>query len=1004
MKKKKIGLLATLAITCVACLGASAGLWIHNVRAEETAEPVLVGGEIQEEYLLGDYLLIPDSQISFDGKTEDAKVVVTKPNGEVVQSTNVHLEQGGVYTIEYRAVIDGQLQRVYKEFTVQTPMFSGDSRNTFGVYGEDTSSCQTGVKGVNVSLAEGDVLHYNDVIDLNESGGHFLEFFLLPEEGPGTIDVRKLIITLTDAHDPSISLTTIAQCYRGSAADGSNWFFDYTYMLAGGQNQIPSGVENSKLHVGNEWGAPSYFSFYGQHGDNPVLGSETLKLVYNKEANAVIANGLKVVTLDDMNCFDQAWNGFTTGEVRLSIQGDGFSRPIAKMMITKIGENNLNQTLLKDDVAPEITIDYNGYDAENLPTAGKGFAYPVFSATARDKMSGSAPVQTTVYYNYESSQRYQVDVVDGMFKTDRTGYYTIEYLAEDAYNNLAKKTVKIECKETSPELSIEAIGEYVTSGATGEMIFPAEIAYNGGTGIVNTYATVKLGDGEEVPMDEGFRPEYEGSYTVTLYAVDMLGKVATAEYDLEVVLNEIPVFLDEVVLPRYFLAGYNYTLPSLGAYDYSNGKAYLSTTISVEDGDGIRELDGNVGCFVPDEEGYATIMYTAYGEMGEGTKEYKVPVIDAWVDQIEQTLDISKYFYGENITAVANDNDVSVTSTVDTEYSFVNPAIAHKFELQFTITENEFSCVQLIFTDAEDASIGFTVEIDKSADETVNSLLRINGVETRYNMAAGFYDGNGIYFYYDNVSKMLQDNAGLKQPIKNADGSMFEGFPSHKFYVTAKIIGVTGNATLAWTNFGGQVLNNAETDEIDPSILVVKDYKSSYSYQEVCEIYPAVVADILSPETVNSLTVYDPNGEIVTDLNGLALENVPYDQSYFVKLNYYGSYSVAYSAVDKSGITRDYYIALYVTDNVAPKIALEGEMQTEVQQGDTINVVKAIAMDNLDGEVTLYTYVYTPEGVTMKVENGGSFVAMYKGVYEIRYMSIDSFGNLQLTTYEVTVK
>ena len=1005
MKKKRIGLLATLAVSFVACLGASAGLWMHNVRAQE-ADPTLVGGEIEEEYLLGDSLTIPEAQISYDGKTEDAKIIVTKPDGEVVQTTNVLLEQGGVYTIEYRAVIDGELKSVEKEFIVQTPMFSGGSKNTFGVYGEDTSSCQTGIKGVNVSLAEGDVLAYNDIIDLRESNGSFLELFLLPKEGAGTIDLRKLVITLTDIYDPSITLTTIVQCYRGSATanDPNPWFFDHSYALAGGQNQIPSGIEGSKVHVGNEWGAPVPYSFYGKRSGSVILGTETLQLSYSASENAVYANGVKIITLDDLNYFEQAWNGFTTGEVRMSIQGEGYSSPIAQMLITKIGANNLNKTLLHDNEGPAINVDYNGYDEASLPTAGKGLSYPVFDATARDRMSGEASVLTTVWYSYESSNRFQVDITDGRFKTDRTGVYTIEYLAEDAYRNVSKKTIKIECKESTPDLTAEAKGEYATDGATGELIFPADIAYEGGTGLVTTYATAKLDDGEEIRIDEGFRPENAGTYIVTLYAVDMLGKTATVEYELEVEVNDVPVFLDDVVLPRYFLVGYDYTLPNLYAYDYSNGKSQVLATISVDDGDGIRELSDGVGTFMPDDDGYATIIYTAYGEMGEGTKEYMVPVVNTWVDQMERTLDISQYFYGENIKKTVNDTNISITSTVDTEYTFVNPVLAHKFDLQFSITENEFSCVQLVFADAEDASKFFTIEIEKSSDPTTNAPLKINGVETRYNLGAGFYDGKSVYFYYDEVNNLLYDDSLLKTAVKNADGSVFEGFPSHKIYVTARIIGVKGNATLAWTSFGGQVMDSTDFDSINPALTLTNDYAASYDYQSVCEIYPAVTADILSAETYNVMTVYDPNGDVVTDVNGVLLEDVSFTQSYFINCNYYGSYSVVYSSTDIAGNEQRFYYAVYVKDNTAPKIVLEGEMQTEVQQGQTIKVVKALAVDNLDGELPLYTYVYTPEGITMKVENGGSFVAMYKGVYEIRYMAIDAFGNLQLATYKVTVR
>ena len=1002
MKNKKIRVLVGLAVTFLASICASIGVWVFGVGAQDTAEPVLVGGEIEQEYLIGEYLTVPSAQITCGGKTLDAKIIVRKPDGELVQSTNVHLLQGGIYSIEYRAVFDGELKRVEKSFTVQTPLFSAQSNNSSAVFGDDDSQYQTGVKGVNLKMAEGDILTYNDVIDLNESDGDFLEFFLPPADGAGTSDLRKIIVTLTDVYDPNVALTVIMQCPSPSAS-GDLWYYDYTYVLAGGQNQTPTGFEvgTGKTHVGNDWGAPIRFSFYGMHGSNVVVGEETLKLTYDKATNAVYANGTKVIGLDDLNSFENAWNGFTTGEVRMTITGDKYNRPLANLLITRIGVNNLNQEILADVEAPEITVNYGEYDGADLPVAGKGYTYPVFDATAMDTAFGAVPVKTTVYYNYESNQRYQIAVEDGRFKTARAGYYTIEYLATDGYLNVGKKTVVVECKEAVPEISVEPFGEYATTGKTGELIFPADISYVGGTGEAETYATAKLADGEENLIEDGFRPEYAGTYTVTLYAKDMIGKRATSSYTVEVVANDVPVFLDEVVMPKYFLSGYNYKLPSLSAYDYSSGKEQITTTITVKDGGEERELADAVGKFVADDNGYATIVYNAVGKQGNAQKEYKVPVVNTWVT--DETIDMSKYFYGEKITSVAEVDRIKVSSTEETEYNFITPVIAHKFETQFAITQNEFACLQLVFTDAEDENVYFTVEIEKSSDPAESSLLKINGIATRIRPDADFYNGKTFSFYYDDVNKILQDDGLLKQTVKFADGSVFGGFPSGKLYVTAKVIDVEGTAEIAWKNIGGQILCDTDADTIKPSLTISNDYKASYSLGELCEIYSAISADVLSPETYDSLIVYDPNGNVVVDMDGVELSGVPFDKSYFIELDYYGSYSVVYSSKDAAGREQTYYYAVYVADYIAPIISLQGETQTEVKLGKKINILKGIAEDNLDGEVPVYVYLVDPSGIIVKVENGGNYVATKKGVYEVRYMSIDSFGNLTIYTYQVTV-
>lgn len=1002
MKNKKTSLLFALAATFVLSICASVGGLSKGAGAQEAlGEAVLIGGAIEEEYLLGEYLNVPSAKLTCGNETKDARVIVKKPNGELVQTTNVALLEGGIYTVEYRAVFGGKVKTVEKNFTVQTPVFLVQSKNSSAVYGEDSSQYQTGIKGVNVDLAEGDILTYNDVIDLKASEGDFLEFILPPTDGPATNDLRKLVVTLTDFHDPSISLTVVVQCAKSEGED--KWYYDYTYVQAGGQNQTPAGFEagTGKTHVGNEWGAPTRFSFYGMHGSNVSVGTEKLKLTYSEKDNTVYANGMKVIRLDDLNTFEEAWKGFTTGEVKMTIKGDKYSRPCARLLITRIGINNLNQTILVDEKAPEINVDYAGYSEDTLPSACKGYSYPVFNAKGMDNAAGAVPVKTTVYYGYNSEQRFQVEVVDGKFKTDRLGYYTIEYSAVDNYGNVGKKAVTIECTADSADITVAPQGVYTTTVKTGELLFPADIAYEGGTGIATTWATVKTPDGTEISLKNGYRPEEAATHTVILYVTDILGKTATYTYDVEVTVNTKPVFLDDVVLPKFFLSGYNYTLPTLSAYDYSSGVKEIATTISVKDGAGERVLKDGVGNFTADENGYATISYNAIGSKGLTQKQYQVPVVATGME--EDSLDMTTYFYGENLTKVATNNSIKIGSTTSTEYHFINPVIAHKFNMQFSITGNAFECLQLIFTDSKDATRQFTVEIEKSSNPDENALLKINGIATRERPSAGFYGNSLFSFSYDELGKTIQEGALLKQAIKNADGSLFEGFSSDLMYVSVRMIGVEGTAELEWKNFGGQTLSKMDMDMIKPLIALSQDYQSSYEYKSVCEIYPAISVDVLCPETINSLTVYDPNGDIVKDINGMLLSGVSFAQSYFVQLDYYGSYSVVYTAKDLSGRTQTYYAALFVADNEEPIISLQGEVKSQIKLGEKIKIVSAFAVDNVDENVAVYTYLVDPDGIITSVENGGSVVATKKGVYQIRYMSIDSFGNYKLFTVQVTV-
>ena len=601
-----------------------------------------------------------------------------------------------------------------------------------------------------------------------------------------------------------------------------------------------------------------------------------------------------------------------------------------------------------------------------------------------------------------------MDIKDGRFETDTIGYYTIEYLAYDGFKNESKKLVTVYCGATTPELTVEPVGEYMTSGGTGALIFPAEMKYSGGTGAVTTYAVAKLQSGAELVIDEGFRPEEEAVYKVTLYAVDMLGKTATFEYDLTITINSEPVFIDAPILPRFFLEGFNYTLPIIPAYDYSSGteREQLETTIAIKDGkDGgqVRDLASNETDFVADSDGFATVIYNAMGAKGSNSVEYKVRVIDGWRDYENYSFDLKKYFYGENIEVTDSADSIKVSASVDTSYTFVNPVIANRFETKFAITNGGFDCLQLVFEDSKDSNAKFTVEIDKSRNATENAPLRINGVALRYRPLAGFNGASDFYFVYDELNKILQDDTSLKQVITNADGSAFEGFPSGLIYVTVNVIGVDSGAEIAWKNFGGQILSSSDNDIVAPSIKLKGVYASKYSINTVAEVYSAIAADVLCPELYTSMTVKDPTGKIVTDVNGVKLENVPFDKSYFIELKMYGSYAVKYTAMDWMERKQDYSFALFVVDDQEPKITLAGTVAKQVEKGDSLEIVSATATDNVDGAVDVYVYLVDASGIVKKVTFGEKVKLNIAGKYQLRYLAVDAFGNLNILYYNIMV-
>jgi hypothetical protein len=182
------------------------------------------------------------------------------------------------------------------------------------------------------------------------------------------------------------------------------------------------------------------------------------------------------------------------------------------------------------------------------------------------------------------------------------------------------------------------------------------------------------------------------------------------------------------------------------------------------------------------------------------------------------------------------------------------------------------------------------------------------------------------------------------------------------------------------------------------------EYASRYTIGTVAEIYSAIAVDVLSPEVYTKMTVRDPNGKIVTDINGLVLEDVPFDRSYFINLEMYGSYAVKYSAMDWMEREQDYPFGLLVVDDQAPEITLDSEVKTQVKRGKEIKIPKATANDNVDGEVKVYVYLVDPNGIISKVSFDEKVKLTKSGVYQLRYLSVDEFGNLQIDYYDITVE
>ena len=222
-KKRNKSLMAVLggvlAVTC-----ASVGLGITMVKSAKAE--IQAPNYYKESYYKGETINLTGKKIAYNGKEYDADVLVIAPDGKGYNGESVDLSQVGVYTVEYRFVVNGKVlltretltvsQNLYEvssarssvQYTTYTDMVEAQSYTYVnGSTWEKPAQTLTS-EGLLVDLASGDEFIYNKIIDLKDNTQYdkLLGLFVIPQN-KGTADLYKLDVTFTDVYDESNYVT-----------------------------------------------------------------------------------------------------------------------------------------------------------------------------------------------------------------------------------------------------------------------------------------------------------------------------------------------------------------------------------------------------------------------------------------------------------------------------------------------------------------------------------------------------------------------------------------------------------------------------------------------------------------------------------------------------------------------------------------------------------------------------------------------------------------------------
>ena len=991
MVKKQLKIFSLFALALLSALLCCLAFSIMKSKAEETQSV------LQEEYLLNETLEIPDYEMEYNGE----KVLATDysleyPNGIVRMGQKQVLDTPGLYTVHYAVMKDGRIVKETKTFIVQNTLYATSQSKSSVYYGKNSAYADK-AEGLVVSLAQKDTLTFNKILDLSKmtKADNLLSFYITPIEN-GTYDATRLTFRFTDIYDEENWIEIQYRCNYNIRP----WAQNITYTAARSNGNPWTGW----TYFGTDlWGWSSYQSFCGTASLYNLSYDNAGASFWSDKFTSESQKGLPVADLDDDTIFTNPWQGFTTGEVKMSIYATSYNAPTMNIVLTHLAGNDLQETTFVDKNEPVITLDYAGNDV--LPEGLKGVPYKIFNATATDDYSGNIDVKTNVYFKYGTLRQINVYTENGYFIPAYEGLYTIEYKAQDQFGNIAVKTVDVVIGSADDALKFEIVGA-INQAVAGEKVQLMEsFVANNQKGNITVEITATCGN-ESLTANEAFEilPLMKGTYTVNVVVSDYVETVEKT-FALEVLENPVPVFVDDVNLVDYFICGQRYSLPEFNGYDISSGVAetLVSKIYISEDGGAKKEVGTNE--FTVNAKDNVEVIYEIANGQNTTRKSYNIPAVNAITE--DGNLDITKYFDvidGECFVTANTDNVVFAT-TEDTTIKFINAVQMESFITRFKWgeTKRAFDGLNVYLTDSTDESNRIKITYTWVDEIGYISINDANPIRVPTDTTTS--DKTLLTLGYKNETKQAYGRSTLMMNITNTIyGEEFKGFAENMAYIEYELFGVTGEAELNLLRINNQAMFDFVAPDFMEAELFFKRSNGDVALGDQVVIYGARAYDVLSSKTTLSLKVTAPDGSYVTAIDGTVLDGTcDPTRDYIIKTHQYGGYTVGFTTIDGADVREKLFYGFACIDKVSPTISVNGKT-VQAKVGDTLKVKDYKVSDNIskDSAITVYVCVLDPDYLMQSVVKN-QFTVRKAGVYTVYYYASDANGNMSIAQYDVVV-
>lgn len=1000
IKRKTLYIVGLCAMSLSCCLlGGKISTAANNTQGWQECD-------IADMYEYKSQLSIENRSYVAGNKNYEASTLLYYPDGSVSSEQKVILDQAGYYTLKYAAQGDGKVYADSKSFVVNYPKYDVSKNQSSVTYGTPD---RAKTSGVIAKLAQNDSLTFTDYIDFTKvtSDDNLVKGFVVPNVAQSA-DFSELVLTFTDSLDPSVYL----QIHHYGHSDVSN-----TSVAANGQNQVPVGYNQTQgLKTNDTYGTWSCVSlksteYVPQNGKNvevlcaPDKNQFYVTMSYSeKKVYCHGYSGQKTLCadLDDFSYVSNLWEGFPSGKARLSVSANGYTGATATVCITEVyGIDDLSNNVFVDSSAPVITVND---EYESMPAGIKDYEYAIPSASAYDAYAGECEVIPAVWFNYGMESAAKVFVADGKFKPNKVGTYSIVYESFDRMRNRGVEIRRVSVYESIAKADFQFPADTIKEAKIGEWVpIPKidESAITGGSGKKTIRTFIHTNDGRK-EIFGGFRAEFIGTVTVEYEIIDYVGKVEIKPYEVEISENDTPVLEKDFNVYPCYISGESYELPLSYAYVYKNGSLEKSICdIIVKDANGATTYKAGDRAIITVNNNNDKVRFEVVCD-GVTLASSEATGILAWMNDNGRRFHLENYLVGDGFSVEKTEEGLLLSAVDEQAFSFmfanaISPRYVYLKVNKFSgAKENSKLTISLI--DALNHNKGVLVTIGKTDGEI---YVEANGIKK--NIAGAKLDASGVFeITYQNGTF----NVNGVEVAASAEGI----FESGKAFLQICYEGYSQNAGFNFAELGNCRFNTAKTDRVSPIIFAQNEIGGVANIGSIYKIVAPVAYDVYSPNTVYTLTVTDPSGNVMRAVDGTVLDKANPDKDYEIILNQVGDYVIYYEIEEsKTFVSKSNPVFLRysvsVTDKDAPVITWSSGFTTELNVGDIFIVPQYTVSDNHSAEdkIIVRIFVETPESQLIMLP-GNSIRMTHKGTYQVRVMVVDESGNIYSETHYVTVK